>query len=103
MNALLRPALYGAFHGVHNLSRDGDAGRCMVDVVGPICESGDVLAQERELPADTAEGDVLLVADTGAYGMSMASGYNLRDLPGEIIIDDAATSVAGTHEDAIHG
>jgi diaminopimelate decarboxylase/aspartate kinase len=103
MNALLRPALYGAFHGVHNLSRDGDAGRRMVDVVGPICESGDVLAQERELPADTAEGDVLLVADAGAYGMSMANVYNLRDLPGEIIIDDARTPVAGTHEGAIHG
>ena len=83
MNALLRPALYEAWHAIHNLSRIDDAQAAMVDVVGPICESGDVLGQQRMLPAATAEGDVLLIADTGAYGMTMSSGYNLRALPEE--------------------
>jgi len=55
-------------------------------VVGPICETGDVLGHDRYLPADTAEGDVLLIATAGAYGASMASHYNLRDPAEEILI-----------------
>jgi diaminopimelate decarboxylase/aspartate kinase len=58
------------------------------DVVGPICESGDVLGRHRRLPATTGEGDVMLIADAGAYGMAMANTYNLRPLPAEDIIDD---------------
>jgi diaminopimelate decarboxylase/aspartate kinase len=88
MNALLRPALYGAWHAVENLSRASAHDDPVVDVVGPICESGDVLAQRRRLPAATAEGDVLLVADAGAYGQAMASRYNLRELPAEEVWDD---------------
>ncbi|MDB6164125.1 MAG: lysA, partial [Xanthomonadaceae bacterium] len=87
MNALMRPALYGAFHRVHNLSRAAGEAIAIVDVVGPVCESGDVLAQQRELPAATAEGDVMLIADTGAYGMAMANRYNLRALPQELVLD----------------
>ena len=83
MNALVRPAMYEAFHGIHNLSRLQDADTTAFDVVGPICESGDVLGHGRELPRATAEGDVILVADAGAYGMAMASTYNLRALPAE--------------------
>jgi diaminopimelate decarboxylase/aspartate kinase len=98
MNALLRPALYGAFHGVHNLSQPVDGPLAVVDVVGPICESSDVLAQQRELPAATAEGDVMLVADAGAYGMAMANQYNLRELPVEIVLDDGIAN-----EDGIDG
>jgi bifunctional diaminopimelate decarboxylase / aspartate kinase len=83
MNALMRPALYDAWHGIHNLSRldDNDVVNC--DVVGPICESSDVIGLQRPLPAATAEGDVLLIADAGAYGMTMSNTYNLRDLPAE--------------------
>ncbi len=87
MNALLRPALYDAWHGIHNLSRLDDANVIDFDVVGPICESSDVLGQQRRLPAATVEGDVLLIADAGAYGMTMASTYNLRALPAEDVID----------------
>ncbi|MEO6263947.1 MAG: bifunctional aspartate kinase/diaminopimelate decarboxylase [Luteimonas sp.] len=87
MNALLRPALYEAFHGIHNLSRPEAGETTTFDVVGPICESGDVLGQQRRLPSATCEGDVLLVADTGAYGMAMANTYNLRALPTEDIIE----------------
>ena len=56
------------------------------DVVGPICESGDVLGHDRLLP-DSHEGDVLLVANTGAYGRAMASSYNLRAPPHEVILN----------------
>ena len=87
MNALMRPTLYEAYHGIHNLSRLDDAQRVAFDVVGPICESGDVLGQARLLPAATAERDVLLVAEAGAYGYVMANAYNLRDLPSEDILE----------------
>jgi len=79
--------VYDAYHGIHNLSRFGDVDNVEFDVVGPICESGDVLGRERPLPATTAEGDVLLVADAGAYGMVMANTYNLRALPAEDVIE----------------
>ncbi|MEO6364479.1 MAG: bifunctional aspartate kinase/diaminopimelate decarboxylase, partial [Luteimonas sp.] len=86
MNALLRPALYDAWHGIHNLSRLDDAATLLFDVVGPICESSDVLGLQRDLPAATAEGDVFLVADAGAYGRVMANTYNLRALPCEDVL-----------------
>ncbi|MET0292387.1 MAG: bifunctional aspartate kinase/diaminopimelate decarboxylase, partial [Steroidobacteraceae bacterium] len=85
MNALIRPALYGAFHEIVNLSRLGQANAGIYDVVGPICESGDVLGHDRLLP-ETREGDVLLVANTGAYGRAMASSYNLREPPEELFV-----------------
>ncbi len=87
MNALMRPALYEAWHGIHNLSRFDDVQTLPFDVVGPICESSDVLGRHRDLPAATAEGDVFLVADAGAYGRVMANTYNLRALPAEDILE----------------
>jgi diaminopimelate decarboxylase/aspartate kinase len=88
MNALMRPAMYDAYHGIHVLTRDDAAGLATFDVVGPICESGDVLGRGRRLPDTTGEGDVVLIADAGAYGMAMANTYNLRPLPAEDILDD---------------
>jgi diaminopimelate decarboxylase/aspartate kinase len=88
MNALLRPALYEAWHEIANLSRDDDGPTLDFDVVGPICETGDVLGRRRALPAATSEGDILVVADAGAYGFTMASQYNLRALPQEEVLDD---------------
>jgi bifunctional diaminopimelate decarboxylase / aspartate kinase len=85
MNSLIRPALYGAYHEIVNLSRLDDAATERCNVVGPICESGDVLGRERLLPR-CVEGDVLLVADTGAYGRAMASNYNLRPPAPEIVM-----------------
>ncbi|AER55824.1 bifunctional aspartate kinase/diaminopimelate decarboxylase protein [Pseudoxanthomonas spadix BD-a59] len=87
MHTLARPALYDAWHDVVNLSRldlDADA---PFDIVGPICESSDVLGRRRPLPASTAPGDVMLIADAGAYGYVMASHYNLRGLPKEEVLD----------------
>ncbi|UNK50669.1 bifunctional aspartate kinase/diaminopimelate decarboxylase [Lysobacter sp. S4-A87] len=87
MNALMRPAMYEAYHGIFNLSRLDDGETAAFDVVGPVCESSDVLGRGRTLPVDTAEDDVMLVADAGAYGMAMANTYNLRALPAEDVIE----------------
>jgi len=85
MNSLIRPALYGSHHEIVNLSRLDEAANEMVDVVGPICESADQLGNDRLLPP-THEGDVLLIANTGAYGHSMSSNYNLRAPAPEFLI-----------------
>jgi len=77
MNSLIRPALYGAYHEIVNLSRLSESAGYVLNVVGPICESGDKLGNERWLPA-SQEGDVILVANVGAYGHVMSSNYNLR-------------------------
>jgi diaminopimelate decarboxylase/aspartate kinase len=87
MNALIRPALYDAWHDIFNLSRLQQAADGMFDVVGPICESSDVFGRRRRLPEATSEGDVMLVADAGAYGFAMANAYNLRALPKEEVLD----------------
>ena len=86
MNTLVRPAMYDAWHAIHNLSRLDDEAVLPFDVVGPICESSDVFGHARMLPAATQEGDVVLIADAGAYGMAMASTYNLRALPLEEVV-----------------
>jgi len=85
MNSLLRPALYGAHHEIVNLTRLDEAPSVTADVVGPICETGDVLGHNRRLPP-TEPGDVLLVATTGAYGASMGTRYNLRAPAEEVLI-----------------
>lgn len=85
-NTLLRPALYGAYHPIYNLSRLEQPAVWKVDVVGPICETGDVLGHDRWMPA-TEPGDVLLIDNCGAYGASMASHYNLRPPAREIWLD----------------
>jgi diaminopimelate decarboxylase/aspartate kinase len=87
MNALLRPALYEAWHEIANLSRDDEGPMLDFDVVGPICETGDVLGRRRSLPAATREGDVIVIADAGAYGRVMSSSYNLRELPREEVLE----------------
>lgn len=85
MNSLIRPALYGAHHEIHNLSRLDQQGEHMFTIVGPICETGDVLGRDRLLPP-SREGDVLLIANAGAYGRVMSSSYNLRDPAPELTL-----------------
>ena len=80
MNALIRPALYGSYHEIVNLTRLDEERTERANIVGPICESGDTLGLDRLL-APTKEGDVLLIANTGAYGFVMSSRYNLREPP----------------------
>jgi len=78
MNSLIRPALYGAYHEIVNLTRWGEQATELVTIVGPICESGDRLGTDRLLPG-CREGDVLAIANAGAYGFVMGSRYNLRE------------------------
>jgi diaminopimelate decarboxylase/aspartate kinase len=85
MNSLIRPALYEAYHEIVNRTRLDEPATELVQVVGPICESGDVLGSNRRLPP-TREGDVLLIAQAGAYGAAMASHYNLREPAAEVVI-----------------
>jgi diaminopimelate decarboxylase/aspartate kinase len=85
MNSLIRPALYGAHHEILNLTRLEDPSTEVVNVVGPICESGDLLGVDRLLPP-SEEGDVLLIATAGAYSRAMSSRYNLRDPAPEFLI-----------------
>ncbi|HUE49022.1 MAG TPA: bifunctional aspartate kinase/diaminopimelate decarboxylase [Steroidobacteraceae bacterium] len=85
MNSLIRPALYGAYHEIANLTRAAEPATELVNIVGPICESADVLGHDRLLPV-TQEGDVLLIANAGAYGHAMSSHYNLRAPAAELFI-----------------
>jgi diaminopimelate decarboxylase len=85
MNDLLRPALYGAHHRVEPVQPRG-APRVEVDVVGPVCETGDFLARGREIELPEP-GDLLLVRDTGAYGFAMSSRYNMRPRAAEVMAE----------------
>ena len=83
-NQLLRPTLYDAYHALANLSNPGGPLRTY-DVVGNVCESGDLFARQREVQ-ELRRGDLLAVLDAGAYGVAMASTYNLRPLPAEVVV-----------------
>ncbi|TAL74091.1 MAG: bifunctional aspartate kinase/diaminopimelate decarboxylase [Rhodanobacter sp.] len=87
MNSLIRPALYDAWHEIVNLTRLDQPGTGLFQVVGPICESGDILGSDRRLP-EPQEGDVVLIAQAGAYGKVMSSPYNLRGETEEVVLED---------------
>lgn len=85
MNSLIRPALYGSHHSIVNLSRIDEPATQIANIVGPICESGDKLGIDRLFP-ESQEGDVILIANTGAYGHVMSSSYNMRNPAIEVVI-----------------
>jgi diaminopimelate decarboxylase len=97
MNDLLRPSLYGAYHEIVPVRLGGDKAGETVDVVGPVCETGDFFARDRELPV-TQEGDLLALLDTGAYGMVLASNYNTRPRPAEVLVDGKSVEVIRRRE-----
>jgi len=97
MNDLLRPALYSAFHEIVPVQVSGRHSVETYDVVGPICETGDFFARDRTLP-DPAEGDLLAILDTGAYGMSLSSNYNTRGRAAEVMIDGRSVRVIRRRE-----
>lgn len=86
MNSLIRPALYGAWHGIHNLTRLGEEAVDYWNIVGPICESSDILGRDRWLPP-MIPGDIVLIENAGAYGAVMSSRYNQREPAEEVILD----------------
>jgi len=85
MNSLIRPALYGSYHEIVNLTKAHQVPTETVTVVGPICETGDRIGSDRLLPL-SEENDVILIANAGAYGYVMSSPYNLRDVAQELVI-----------------
>jgi diaminopimelate decarboxylase len=104
MNDLIRPSLYGAYHPITLLGA-ADRPHGTVDVVGPLCESGDFFARGRELPLPQP-GDLVAIGYAGAYGRVMASTYNARPLCAEVLIEGGRwriTREAGTYEDLVRG
>ena len=87
MNDLLRPALYDAWHSLLPVHKVSGRAEKTDDVVGPVCESGDFFARSRAMP-ELSAGDLLAVMSAGAYAMSMASNYNSRQRPCELLIDN---------------
>jgi diaminopimelate decarboxylase len=85
MNDLIRPSLYEAYHEIKPVIEPAHSERAVFDVVGPICESGDFLAKEREMPL-IKKGDLLAVMSAGAYGFSMSSNYNSRPRAAEVMV-----------------
>lgn len=104
MNQLIRPALYQAYHEIFNVS-NAQASPASYEIVGNICESGDIFAKNRSVQ-QIREGDILAIFDAGAYGMAMASIYNLRPFPAEVLIrEDRSITCIRTRqspEDLIH-
>jgi diaminopimelate decarboxylase len=103
MNDLARPSLYGAFHAIQPVVQHGE--RVKADVVGPICETGDFLARDQEVPA-AHPGELLAVMSAGAYGFSMASNYNSRRRVAEVLVGGNQYRIIRTREsydDLIHG
>ncbi|MHB1285023.1 MAG: diaminopimelate decarboxylase [Leptospirales bacterium] len=104
MNDLLRPSLYGAYHDLWPVIRRDGASR-KGDLVGPVCETGDFLVQDRMLPP-VEQGDLLAVMSAGAYGFAMASNYNARPRPVEVLVSGDRFTVIRTretYEDLIRG
>lgn len=99
MNDLIRPSLYGAHHEIIPVTQNSskNAKPVAVDVVGPVCETGDFFARDRELPPIKA-GDLIAILDTGAYGMSISSNYNTRLRPAEVMVDGTRAKVIRRRE-----
>ena len=105
MNDLLRPSLYDAHHTIQPIQQIDERTTNLVDVVGPVCESGDFLAKNRPLP-EVKSGDLLAVMSAGAYGFTMASNYNSRPRLPEVLVKDDRMFVIRTretYEDLVRG
>ena len=101
MTDLLRPSIYGAYHHIQPVKKDEVRGEIVADIVGPVCESGDFLAKERAIQK-SEHGDLLAVMSAGAYGMVMASNYNARRRPAEILVDGNSFSIIRNRETFDH-
>ena len=97
MNDLIRPALYQAHHLILPVRQPRAAEKHPVDIVGPVCESGDFFARARDLPP-VKPGDLLAILDAGAYGMSLSSNYNTRPRPAEVLVDGTSARLIRRRE-----
>jgi len=101
MNDLLRPSIYQAYHHIQPINKSDARKNIIADVVGPVCESGDYLARDREITQPTT-GELLAVMSAGAYGMVMSSNYNGRRRPPEVLVDGNKYSVIRSRETFDH-
>lgn len=101
MNDLLRPSIYQAYHHVQPVQLFEDRKEKIVDVVGPVCESGDYIARDREV-SESKSGELLAIMSAGAYGMVMSSNYNARRRPAEILVNGTNLSVIRSRETFEH-
>ena len=104
MTELIRPALYGAHHPVSVLRHGGSSADRSWTLSGPICEAGDILGRDLSIGADVGEGSLLAIGEVGAYGLAMASGYNGRLLPAQVVIESGQVRLSRrrqTFEDVI--
>ncbi|HZR56570.1 MAG TPA: diaminopimelate decarboxylase [Terriglobales bacterium] len=97
MNDLIRPSLYQAYHEIIPVALKHSAEQEIVDVVGPVCETGDFFARDRQMP-EVTEGELLAILDAGAYGMALASNYNTRPRPAEVLVDRKSSKVIRRRE-----
>ncbi len=97
MNDLIRPSLYQAYHRIEPVLRKESDAKVLTDIVGPICETGDFLGLDRDLP-EVAEGDLVAVFTAGAYAFTMSSNYNTRSRPAEVMVDGNADRLVRRRE-----
>ena len=97
MNDLVRPAMYDSYHEIVPLHRDSSRAALVADVVGPVCESGDCFAKDRQLQ-EVREGELIAFLSAGAYGYTMASRYNTRALAAEVLVKGSAFELVNARE-----
>ncbi len=101
MNDLLRPSIYSAYHHIQPVALNNNRKNIIADIVGPVCESGDFFAKKREI-TECYHGDFLAIMSAGAYGMPMASNYNSRRRPAEVLVDGKDYKVIRSRETFDH-
>jgi diaminopimelate decarboxylase len=97
MNDLVRPAMYDSYHEIVPLHRDSSRRALTADIVGPVCESGDCFAQGRQIQ-EVGEGELIALMSAGAYGYVMASRYNTRGLPAEVLVQGSMFELVNARE-----
>jgi diaminopimelate decarboxylase len=101
MNDLVRPAMYDAYHEIVPLHRDSSRRALVADIVGPICESGDCFAKDRQIQ-EVGEGEWVAFMSAGAYARSMSSRYNSRPMPAEVLVQGSAFELVNARESFEH-
>lgn len=97
MNDLVRPAMYDSYHEIVPLHRDSSRRALVADIVGPVCETGDCFARDRRIQ-EVGEGELVALLSAGAYGFAMASRYNTRALPAEVLVQGSMFELVNARE-----
>ena len=101
MNDLIRPSIYGSYHQIQPVEMNHNREKILADIVGPVCESGDFLGKNRDF-IKPEQGEYLAVMSAGSYGMTMASNYNARRRPPEILVDGDSFRIVRSRETFEH-